>query len=65
MPRKTPMEALIALQTDRQAQYEKRRRDAGFTKSCVWVPTECVQQLKDMARDWCAKKEADDAADSP
>lgn len=63
MPRRTPLEVAIALQTDRQAQYEKRKRDAGFTKACVWVPVERVQELKDTARSWCDEKEA--ASDPP
>lgn len=63
MPRRTPLEVAIAQQTDRQAQYEKRKREAGLTKACVWVPSECVQQLKELARKWCDDKEA--AADPP
>lgn len=58
MPRRTPLEVAIAQQTERQAQYEKRKRDAGFTKTCVWVPTERSAELKDLARSWCAEKEA-------
>ena len=58
MPRRTPLEAFINGQTDRQAAYEKRRRDAGFTKTCVWLPTECVAEWKEKARQLVAEKEA-------
>jgi hypothetical protein len=63
MPRRTPLEVIIAQQTDRQAQYEKRKRDAGFTKACVWVPTDRVAELKTLARNWVSEAEA--AADPP
>jgi hypothetical protein len=65
MPRRTPLEAFINAQTDRQAAYEKRRREAGYTKTCVWVPTEKVEDLKEMARAMCADKEAADAPPGP
>lgn len=58
MPRRTPLEVFINAQTDRQAAYEKRRRDAGFTKTCVWVPLEDVAEFKEMARQRVAAKEA-------
>lgn len=58
MPRRTPLEAFINGQTDRQAAYEKRRREAGFTKACAWVPTERADEFKELARHWCAEKEA-------
>lgn len=57
MPRRTPLEVAIAQQTDRQAQYEKRKRQAGFTKTCVWVPDDRVEELKAIARAWTAEKE--------
>jgi len=57
MPRRTPLEAFINGQTDRQAAYEKRRREAGFTKACAWVPTERADEFKELARQWCAEKE--------
>lgn len=57
------MEVFINAQTDRQAAYEKRRRDAGFTKACAWVPTERVTEFKEMARTWCAEKDAGEAVE--
>lgn len=48
--RRTPLEAAIAAQTDRQAAYEKRQRDAGLTKTCVWVPIADADALKEAAR---------------
>ena len=57
MPRRTPLEVAIAQQTDRQAQYEQRKRKAGYTKACVWVPSERVDELKALARAWTAEKE--------
>lgn len=65
MPRRTPLEVFINQQTDRQAAYEKRRRDAGYTKACAWVPSERAAEFKEMARQWCSEKEAQEAADSP
>lgn len=62
MPRRTPLEVFINAQTDRQAAYEKRRREAGFTKACAWVPAERADEFKELARKWCAEKEASDAA---
>ncbi len=58
MPRRTPLEVFINGQTDRQAQYEKRRRDAGFTKTCVWLPNESVAEFKEKARALVVEKEA-------
>ncbi len=63
MPRRTPLEVFINGQTDRQAQYEKRRRDAGFTKTCVWLPTECVDEWKEKARALVAEREAKRASE--
>lgn len=61
MARRTPLEVFINAQTDRQAAYEKRRREAGFTKTCVWLPVEDVEAFKEMARVKVAAKEAEDA----
>jgi len=58
MPRRTPLEAFINAQTDRQASYERRRRQQGFTKACAWVPVERADEWKEIARQWCAEKEA-------
>lgn len=52
MPRRTPLEVYIARETDRSVRYEQRKRDEGLTKACVWVPTHCVDALKDMAQKW-------------
>lgn len=65
MPRRTPLEVFINAQTDRQAAYEKRRREAGFTKTCVWLPAEDVAEFKEMARQRVAAKEDEDAKTGP
>lgn len=57
MPRRTPMEVYIAATTDRSIRYEQRMRKAGLTKTCVWVPTHCVDALKDMAEKWRVEHE--------
>jgi phage terminase small subunit len=65
MPRRTPMEVFINAQTDRQAAYEKRRREQGLTKCCVWLPTECVEEWKEKARHLVAEKQAKASPESP
>jgi len=62
MPRRTPLEVFINAQTDRQAAYEKRRREAGYTKACAWVPAERAEEFKELARKWCAEKEEAEGA---
>lgn len=59
--RRTPMEVFINAQTDRQAAYEKRRRDQGLTRVAVWVPLEDVQAVKDWARERLEAHEAREA----
>jgi hypothetical protein len=57
MPRRTPLEVYIAQTTDRSLRYEARMRAAGLTKACVWVPTHCVDALKETAEKWRADHE--------
>ncbi|WP_459662073.1 hypothetical protein [Novosphingobium sp. 11B] len=52
------MEVFINAQTDRQAAYEQRRRKEGQTRVAVWVPSERAEELKEIARAWCAEKAA-------
>lgn len=65
MPRRTPLEVFINGQTDRQAAYEKRRREAGYTKACAWVPADRAEEFKALARAWCDEKEAADGSSEP
>jgi hypothetical protein len=58
------LEVFINGQTDRQAAYEKRRRDAGFTKTCVWLPNDCVAEWKEKARALVAEREAQQAVEA-
>lgn len=57
MARRTPLEVAIARQTEKQARYEGKLRDAGLTKVCVWVPSHCSVELKELARQWREKHE--------
>lgn len=59
MARRTPLEVAIARQTEKQARYEGKLRDAGLTKVCVWVPTDFAAELKEIAR---AKREETEQA---
>lgn len=53
MPRRTPLEVFINGQTDRQAAYEKRRREQGLTKACAWVPADLASEWKEVGRLLC------------
>lgn len=65
MARKTPIERVIAQETDRQARYEARRRKEGLTKTCVWVPAGRAEELKALARQWVAEALASDGSPDP
>jgi len=65
MPRRTPLEVYIAQTTDRSLRYEQRMRASGLTKACVWVPTHCVDALKEMAEKWRSEHEKQAPSDPP
>lgn len=43
------MEQAIAEKGSRVARYEKRLRDAGFVKVCVWATVECAEEIRALA----------------
>jgi hypothetical protein len=43
---KLPLERAIAEKTDRRAKYEKAQRDAGFCKTSMWVPCDCLDDIR-------------------
>lgn len=48
--RKTPIEHFIDGTVDRRAKYEKAQRDAGFIKTSMWVPADCIADVRQLVK---------------
>lgn len=48
--RRTPLEVAIAKQTEKNARYEAKRREAGLVRVSVWVPEGRKADLHELAR---------------
>jgi hypothetical protein len=38
------------MKEDRRRRFDRRLREAGLTRLCVWVPVEDVEKMKEAAR---------------
>lgn len=46
MKKRTPIEQAIAESSDRRAKYEAKMRADGFAKTSLWVPIDCLSDIR-------------------